>query len=94
MRVKRGLHLFQLNTTLIFSLPPLPDRPLPPPKQGLIFWLAFCPNCYYVPILFFGLLSFSGHTAAYGSYQARDLIGAAAASLHCSHTNPRSKLHL
>ena len=37
---------------------------------------------------------FRAAPAAYGGSQARDLIGAATAALHQSHSNARSKLHL
>ena len=37
---------------------------------------------------------FSTALAAYGSFQPRGLIGAAAASLHHSHSNTRSEPHL
>ena len=44
---------------------------------------------------FFGLFFFlKAAPAAYGGSQARGRIGAVAASLHCSHSNARSKPHL
>ena len=44
---------------------------------------------------FFGLFVFSRATpVTYGGSQARDLIGAAAASLHHSHSNVGSEPHL
>ena len=45
--------------------------------------------------LFIYLFSLWGATpAAYGSSQGRGRMGAAAASLHHSHSNARTKLHL
>ena len=45
---------------------------------------------------FFGLffLSFKATPVAYGGSQARGLTGAVTASLHQSHSNAGSKLHL
>ena len=43
---------------------------------------------------FLFLFSLKATGAAYGSSQARGQIGAAAASLHHSHSNTRSELHL
>ena len=40
------------------------------------------------------ILFFRAALVAYGSSQARGLIGAVAASLHQSHSNSGSKLHL
>ena len=48
----------------------------------------------YFILFLFGLLSFRGTTTAYGSSQARGLIGAAAAGLHHSHSNAGSELCL
>ena len=47
---------------------------------------------YKKAFLFFSL--FFSTPAAYGSSQARDAVGAAAASLHHSHSNAGSKPHL
>ena len=49
----------------------------------------------FIYLLFFVFLPFLGPLpAAYGGSQARDPIGAAAASPHWSHSNTGSELHL
>ena len=49
---------------------------------------------YRRPVLSFFILLFKAAFMAYRSSQARGQTGAAAASLHHSHSNARSKLHL
>lgn len=49
---------------------------------------------YFILIFFVFLSFFRAALAAYGSSQTRGLIGAVAASLHQSHSNPGSKLRL
>ena len=51
--------------------------------------------CVYIYIYtFFFLVFFRAAHVAYGGSQTRDQIGAAAASLHHSYSNARSKPHL
>ena len=52
----------------------------------------FCLFIYFNLILFFCL--FRAAPTTYGGSQARDPIGAVAASLHHSHSNDRSEPHL
>ena len=51
--------------------------------------LSICP-----PIFCFFIFPFRAAPMAYGGPQARGQIGAAAASLHHSHSNEGSELHL
>ena len=57
---------------------------------GLVFVFFGFGFCFVL----FVFLSFRATLAAYGSFQARGLIGAVAASLHHSHSNTGSELHL
>ena len=62
------------------------------------FWnIKFQTNHYLGEFFFFFFCLFAlswAAPAAYGGSQTRGLIGAAAASLHHSHSNTRSELHL
>ena len=62
---------------------------VPPPSSPALVFLGGA-------LVWFGLvfLLFRATPAAYGSSQARDQIGAAAAGLHHSHSNARSKPRL
>ena len=51
-------------------------------------------NELYYRLFFFFFCLFRVHTVAYGSFQARGLIRAAAADLHHSHSNVGAKLRL
>ena len=48
----------------------------------------------FLSVFFFFFLLFTAAPAAYGSSQARERIGTAAAILHHSHSKARSELHL
>ena len=59
-------------------------------RNFLLFYVYICVFCFCFIFIYF----FRTVPVAYASFQARGLIGAAAAGLHHSHSNTGSKPHL